>query len=451
MDTLALPPRPDLEQYKRRAKDLVRACRSSDPGAVRAWATEWLDTLVRLHGAVMTPFVRHSHDRAIEQIEAEVRDKVATGGDGASCTLVDAQRLIARAHGFASWPKFAKHVQGITTHAPGIRELETAVDAVVGGDLSTLASLLRANPSLIRDRSTREHRATLLHYVAANGVEDFRQVTPANAVDVARMLLEAGAEVDALAETYGGGSAQTTMNLLVSSAHPAGAGLQSALVELLLDFGAAIDGVENDSSPLMTALAFGYIDAAETLVRRGAAVHHVITAAAMGREDLVDAYVAEGGGLRPGVRLASPRWPHLPNDPKAHVRKALLWAATFGRAGVVELLLGRGVDIAATDDDRMTALHCAAGGGHLDVVQLLLARGAPLEVENIWGGTVLNSTLHFAFNDPAKGVDYIPIIEALLGAGADVSVVNSFFPTGNARIDEVLRRHGAREEPRPPG
>src|SRR5687768_4114148 len=128
MDTLALPPRPDLEQYKRRAKDLVRACRSRDPGAVRAWATDWLDTLVRLHGAVMTPFVRHSYDRAIEQIEAEVRNNVATGGDGASCTLVDAQRLIARAHGFASWPKFAKHVQGITTHAPAIREFETAAD-----------------------------------------------------------------------------------------------------------------------------------------------------------------------------------------------------------------------------------------------------------------------------------------------------------------------------------
>ena len=444
MDTLALPPRPDLAQYRRRAKDLVKACRSGDPGAVRSWTTGWLDTLIRLRGVDVTPFVRESYDRAIEQIETEVRDKLASR-DGAGCTLLDAQRLIARAHGFASWTKFAKHVEGITTpHAPEIREFETAVDAVVSGDVATLASLLRANPSLIRERSTREHRATLLHYVAANGVEDFRQRTPANALDVARMLLEAGAEVDALAETYGGGSAQTTMSLLVSSAHPAGAGLQSTLVELLLDFGAKIDGVANDGSPLMTALAFGYIDAAETLVRRGATVNEVITAAAMGREDLVDAFVADGGTLKPGVHLASPRWPRLPNDPAAHVAKALLWAATFGRLRVVELLLARGVDPAVMDDDRMTALHCAAGAGYLDIVTLLLKHGAPLEVENIWGGTVLNSTLHFAFNDPAKGVDYIPIIDALLEAGADVSVVNSFFPTGNAPLDDVLRCHGAR-------
>src|SRR5438093_3900899 len=104
----------------------------------------------------------------------------------------------------------------------------------------------------------RVHRATLLQYVAANGVEDFRQKTPKNALDIARLLLQRGSEVDALAETYGGGPLQTTMNLLVSSVHPAAAGLQSKLVELLLDFGASINGVEDDESPLMTSLSFGY-------------------------------------------------------------------------------------------------------------------------------------------------------------------------------------------------
>ena len=62
-------------------------------------------------------------------------------------------------------------------------------------------------------------------------------------------------EPDALADTYGGDTLQTTMNLLVSSAHPAGAGLQSAIAEVLLDYGAAVNGVADDESPLMTALA----------------------------------------------------------------------------------------------------------------------------------------------------------------------------------------------------
>jgi len=39
----------------------------------------------------------------------------------------------------------------------------------------------------------RRHHATLLHYVGANGIESFRQKTPANAVDIARLLLDAGA------------------------------------------------------------------------------------------------------------------------------------------------------------------------------------------------------------------------------------------------------------------
>jgi hypothetical protein len=36
-----------------------------------------------------------------------------------------------------------------------------------------------------------------LHYVAANGVEGYRQKTPKNAVKVAEILLNAGAEVGA--------------------------------------------------------------------------------------------------------------------------------------------------------------------------------------------------------------------------------------------------------------
>ena len=74
------------------------------------------------------------------------------------------------------------------------------MEAVITGDAATLDSLLRE--PLVLARSTRVthfdlpvHRATLLHYVAANGVEGYRQKTPNNAVEVATMLLKAGAEV----------------------------------------------------------------------------------------------------------------------------------------------------------------------------------------------------------------------------------------------------------------
>ena len=113
-------------------------------------------------------------------------------------TLADARLVVARLHGFASWTMLLMHIEGLADRASLIAHFETAADdAIVGGDAATLQRLLRAQPALVRARSTREHNATLLHYVAANGVENYRQKTPPNIVSIAAMLMDAGAEVDA--------------------------------------------------------------------------------------------------------------------------------------------------------------------------------------------------------------------------------------------------------------
>jgi hypothetical protein len=117
---------------------------------------------------------------------------------------------------------------------------EAAVQAVVSGDVDTLRSMLQETPELVHACSARSHHATLLHYIAANGVEDERQKTPPNAIEIAKALLDAGAEVDALADMYD--ARCTTMSMLVSSSPPAEAGLQAALAETLLDYGAAFEG-----------------------------------------------------------------------------------------------------------------------------------------------------------------------------------------------------------------
>jgi ankyrin repeat protein len=438
MDTLPLPPRPNLDHYRKRAKDLVSAARSRDERAVRAWAADWLGALAKSLGVTLTPFVQNSFDRAVETIEARVRQKTSdVSGSHGEFALADAQFLIAQAHGFENWSLFADHIRRVP---PERTPFEAAADAVVDGDLPALERLIGAHPELIRAHSERVHAATLLHYVAANGVEDFRQRTPPNAVMIARYLLEAGAEVDGLADTYGRDRYQTTMNLLVSSTHPAEAGVQGQLVETLIDFGAAVDGLDNDSSPLMTALFFGYDDAVEALARRGARVDNIVAAAARGRVDLVDHFLIDGVTLRPAVPLVAPSWMRLPRDPAAHIELAFAWACKFGRSDVAHLMLDRGVNPSAKDSYAMTALHWAAGNGLTGVVKRLLALGAPLEVENQWGGTVLNSTLHFALYQPVAGVDYAPIVQMLVEAGADVRVVDAF-PTGHHSIDEALRVH----------
>lgn len=78
-------------------------------------------------------------------------------------------------------------------------------------------------------------------------------------------------------------------------------------------------------------------------------------------------------------------------------------------------------------------------GGQLDTIKLLLERGAPLEARNEYGGTVLGQALWSAINgDPA--IDYVLIIETLIDAGAMVDAD----PGLKERLDEVLRRHGAK-------
>jgi len=148
-----------------------------------------------------------------------------------------------------------------------------AVDAIVAGDEAGLRALLQAHPALVRERAPFAHQATLLHYVAANGVEVQR--SPGNAPAVARILLEAGAEADALASVYG--PEDTTMCLTVTSVHPYLAGVQASLVDVLVDHGAKVDGVAGDGGPLGCALLFGYRGAAERLALRGARVDNLIT------------------------------------------------------------------------------------------------------------------------------------------------------------------------------
>src|SRR5579864_8336773 len=352
MDTLPLPPRPNLDQYRKRAKDLVAAARSGQAGAVRAWADDWLTALTKALALTESPgygaLLRHATDVLVDRTNKQI------AAASHRFDLADAQHLIAGVHGFENWAGFARHVEAPFKGDSRGREFEAAVDAVVCGDLETLRRLVAARREIIHQHSTREHHATLLHYVAANGVENYRQRTPPNAVEVARFLLDAGASVDALADTYNRNHWQTTMNLLVSSAHPAGAGLMPALVEVLLDHGAAINGLHDDESPVLTALDFGYLDAAETLVQRGARVDNVPTAAALGRLDLVRAFVVDANTLAADVPLVAPAWVKIGKErlpleqaPTAHIAFALAWACKFRRREVAAFLLDAGVSQAA--------------------------------------------------------------------------------------------------------
>ena len=130
---------------------------------------------------------------------------------------------------------------------------------------------------------------------------------------------------------------------------------------------------------------------------------------------------------------------YFDDEPKA-LAEALTCASFLGRTSVADFLMTRGVDPAGGTGTGLSAFHWAANRGNLDTVNLLIERKAPLELVNMYGGTVLGCTVWSAINEPR--VDHIAIIETLLAAGANIEEAG--YPTGNEGVDEVLRRHGAK-------
>jgi hypothetical protein len=387
-DVLPLPPRPDLQQYKKQAKQLSKACKVRGQDGVREWAGQWM-------AAAGDQFVEFAWD---------------TLSSSGKCALSDSQFVIARAYGFLSWPKFARHIDDLQSKNVTIGAFEAAADAIVTGDLTTLKQLLRADPSLVHARSTREHRSTLLHYVAANGVENYRQKTPPNIVQIAETLLDAGAEVDAVADMYGGNA--TTLGLAATSIHPLRAGVQNALIDLLLERGAQLDwpsGAGRDVSIVTGCLANGRGEAAEHLALHGARLD-LESASGVGRLDVVRGFFNTDGTLKPSAT-------------ETQMRDGFTWACEFGRTDVVAFLLERGMDVTAKlRNHGNTGLHWASFGGHVSTVQLLLNRHAPLDVvDDSYGGTPLSWALHAWGNERQGSPDrYYRVVALLVAAGATV-------------------------------
>jgi len=427
-DAFPLPQRPNLERYKKLAKELVKACRSKNEDAIREWAEKWVAALIRQSGIHFVRPLSVVTSTWTDRVEEFVQRKV-TEQDG-RCRLADAQFIIARSHGFESWVKFSKHLSALAQKASTIARFEAAADAIVKGDIKTLQRLLRDDPHLIRARSTREHRATLLHYVSANGVEGYRQKTPKNIVAVTEVLLKAGAEVDAEADVYGGGA--TTLGLVATSIHPYQARVQNPLMQVLLDHGAQIDHQTaggNQENSVMAALDNGRPAAAAYLADRGARLN-LLSAAGVGRLDVVKSYFNEDG-----TRKAK--------TSQKQVQRAFLYACTWGQTNVVEFLLDKGVDLDTGGDGGQTPLHCAAIGGQLSTMKLLLKFNPQLELRNMYGGTVLGQTLWSAAHGGNAKV-YAEIIETLIAAGANIPPRH--VPV-NKPIDDLLRRYGSEPEP----
>jgi ankyrin repeat protein len=200
-------------------------------------------------------------------------------------------------------------------------------------------------------------------------------------VEITNLLLDAGAEVDAESDAYGGGC--TTLGLVATSVHPEKAGVQIALLRTLLDRGARLQHSSaggNKHSIVHGCLANGQPAAARFLAGLGAPLD-LESAAALGRLDVLRPYFDES------------RAPRREIDPQ-QIESALLYACGYGSLEAAKFLLDRSANPSSHDDQGQTALHWAAWTPQVEVMKLLLEHGAPVEArDNRLHATPLDTTL----------------------------------------------------------
>ena len=236
-----------------------------------------------------------------------------------------------------------------------------AMKAIKSDDLEAFKKLIAEDPSLATSRSTRSH-PTLLQCLVLDGKGK------SNAVEMAKVLIDAGAELNAP---------------LVA----AGSIDNREVAELLLDRGAAADGT-GGWSPLEEALYWNNRNVMALLLESGARVQNLRIAAGLGRTDLIENFFNADGSLKPEAGKIN--WPFgelekvadrvntWSQDRQGIINNAFVYACMHGHIDAAKLLLDKGAEINVIPggfDYAGTGLHYAALNGHREMVEFLLQHG----------------------------------------------------------------------------
>jgi ankyrin repeat protein len=109
-------------------------------------------------------------------------------------------------------------------------------------------------------------------------------------------------------------------------------------------------------------------------------------------------------------------------------------AAQYGHKEIAELLIAKGFDMQAQDDDNCTPLHIAARYGHKEVAELLVVKRANLNAKN-WEG---NTPLHIAAKYGHK-----EIIELLINNKVNLNARNGAGKTPLYLLIDYVNNHTA--------
>jgi hypothetical protein len=416
-----LPPKPSLEQFRKRAKELARANGTK--------LTEAQFTIARWYGFPSWPKLRAYVQRVEEHgpelqhayhadakyyaeralgLLASAEDKTpdalkAFERHQQPLTKDGARAVVALEHGFPSWRVLRTHVSAL---AESGEPFARAYQLVEARDVDALARLVDKFPELINARGT-------------NGNDLLGMAGATHDERLSRVLLERGAD-----PARGNAHGWTPL-------HQAAYANLPVLLRMLLDAGAPVDvsGRGDGGTPLVVALFWGHRAASEILAERSLAPGNLRVAAGLGDLELLDKLLTfqgkEAGAHRGFYRPHSgfPFW--KPSDDAAEIRdEAVAWAARNNRAAAIEVLAQRGADLDA-DVYQGTALVWAAFAGKVDAVRKLLELGADVDKRGTFGGPGHGSgvtALHLAAQN-----DRIDVLKILLDAGADRSLRDGLF------------------------
>jgi len=247
-----------------------------------------------------------------------------------------------------------------------------AITAIKAGDIKKLRSLVTDDPTLATTRSSRSH-PTLLQCLSLDALD-----VP-NKVEMAQVLIDAGAEINAPLV-----ACASINNIEVAV--------------LLLNAGAQINGTGN-WSPLEESLYWSSHGVCDLLLERGASVHNLRLAAGLGRTDLIESFFNSDGSLKPEAGkiawpFGDPQDSNLPSrikeelqtkiagwshDARNVINNAFIYACMHNQIDAAKLLLEKGAEINAIPpgfDFAGTGLHYGALNGHRAMVEFLIEHGA---------------------------------------------------------------------------
>ena len=320
---------------------------------------------------------------------------------GRPLTLADAQLVLAREYGFRNWAALKKRVDmaRLVGKLKPHPRFDEAVAALKAGELERLRTLIASNPELVHARTNLDPRygyftgAMLLHHVAGNP-GGWERPMPQNMVEIARLLLEAGSDVNAQTLGPNGG---TTMGLVITSKQASDANLSGPLMDLLLQYGAKLDLLDvgevvpdwQGNSDLDSALANHAPRAAEKLIELGARPD-VCAAAALGRMDMLRNCFNSDDKLK-----SLPRRRGRVMTERDAIGLALLFAYVREQREAVDFLLQKEGNWNMTGVNNGTVLHRAAWNGDLPMIQRLVAKGADMSNrDNPFNSTPLSWAQH---------------------------------------------------------